>query len=369
MTDFVFQPMLTCIGNKRKLLDSIEAVVEKVKTSLGKTKLVIMDGFAGSTVVSRMFMSHASMLHTNDAEEYSVEMCKCFLQKPDEEAQLIIKDFIESMNQVAQKGPFVEGVVSKLYAPRDTENIRKGERCFYTRKNALIIDTMRKYIEDNVTENLRPYCLAPLLVKASIHTNTSGVFKGFHKANGIGCFGGAGRNALKRITRPIRVVMPVWYSGDTKVTCHHGDINRVLSDTKQEFDLIYLDPPYNQHPYGSNYFMLNVILENKEPKALSKVSGIPRDWRKSEYNYRSKAKKAMKDLLRQATAKSKYVLISYNDEGIITDEEWEVLLEPYQSERIEIEYDTFKGSRNLRDRNSKVIEIMYLVNYAGRSSS
>lgn len=35
-------------------------------------------------------------------------------------------------------------------------------------KDALIIDTLRKYINDIIN-----YCLVPLLNKASIHTNTT----------------------------------------------------------------------------------------------------------------------------------------------------------------------------------------------------
>ena len=68
----------------------------------------------------------------------------------------------------------------KYYAPKDTNNIQEGERCFYTRENALIIDTLREYI-DNFVSDLFPYCITPLLIQASIHVNTSGQFKGFLK--------------------------------------------------------------------------------------------------------------------------------------------------------------------------------------------
>ena len=51
-------------------------------------------------------------------------------------------------------------------------------------------------------------------------------------------------------------------------------------------DVAYLDPPYNQHPYGSNYFMLNLLASGREPAAeeLSQVSGIPKNWNRSHYN-------------------------------------------------------------------------------------
>ena len=42
------------------------------------------------------------------------------------------------------------------------------------------IDTIRKAI-DSVPESYKKFFLAPLLYEASVHTNTSGVFKGFYK--------------------------------------------------------------------------------------------------------------------------------------------------------------------------------------------
>ena len=66
-------------------------------------------------------------------------------------------------------------------------------------------------------------------------------------------------------------------------------------------------------------------------------------------------------LLENGLSKSTYLLISYNNEGIIGDEDWKVLFTPYKVKKYEITYDTYKGSRNLKDRSDKVIEIMYLV--------
>jgi len=94
---------------------------------------------------------------------------------------------------------------------------------------------------------------------------------------------------------------------------------------------------------------------------VSPVSGIPKNWNKSDYNSRKRAIKAMRELLEVCVAKCAYVLISYNNEGIITQTDWDALLAPYAVERRSVRYDTFKGSRNLKDRNDKVIENMFLV--------
>ena len=37
-------------------------------------------------------------------------------------------------------------------------------------------------------------------------------------------------------------------------------------------DLAYLDPPYNQHPYGSNYFMLVRLRDGREHRRLCEVA-------------------------------------------------------------------------------------------------
>ena len=69
----------------------------------------------------------------------------------------------------------------------------------------------------------------------------------------------------------------------------------------------------------------------------------------------------MKELLSQCVAKANYVLLSYNNEGIITVEDWILIFEPYQVKKKEILYDAYKGSRNLHKRDKKVIEIIYII--------
>ena len=365
MTDaFTNQSMLTCIGNKRKLIPHIYTIVDQLRIRLKKPKLAIMDAFTGSGVVIRGLIGLCDRVYTNDLEKYAHIMSRCFLETPSIENQVIIANHISFMNNLAESGPYkLDGPITHLYAPQKTDDIQVGERCFYTHENALIIDTLRQYIADIVEHELVPYLLAPLLIKASINANTAGVFKGFYKDGDVGCFGGKAKNALSRILKPIRVEIPIWTDVElAEVRCLHGNINQVMKDqVPMGLDVIYLDPPYNQHPYGSNYFMLNVIIDNLEPVALSRVSGIPTDWNKSDYNSRKSAIKAMRELLEDSLAKATYVVLSYNNEGIITDEDWTVIFEQYIVEKREIEYDTFKGSRNLQNRSDKVMEIMYII--------
>jgi adenine-specific DNA-methyltransferase len=360
---FVYQTMLTCIGNKRKLVPYIRKIIDDVRNILSKDKLNIVDGFAGSSVVSRELSYVADNLYTNDMELYSYLMAYCYLVTPTENQKERIVSHINTMNEIAESRAYYEGIICNLYAPKDSNSIKVGERCFYTRENALIIDTLRKYITENVEEDIVNYCLVPLLNKASINTNTAGVFKGFYKKGDIGWFGGKGENALSRIKKPIRLDVPIWNDANTNYRAFptNKDINMLVNELPSNIDIMYLDPPYNQHPYGSNYFMLNIIAKNEEPTQISNVSGIPTDWLKSNYNTHKTAVVSMKELMSSGLTKSTYLLISYNNEGIITASDWGILFEPYEVKKYEIKYDTYKGSRNLKERNDKVIEIMYLV--------
>ena len=350
--EFVLQPMITYIGNKRKL---VPWIIKTIQDEIG-CDLKILDAFAGSGVVSRALMSVCSELHTNDMEYYSYVLLRCFLETPTSEQMERISKHFDSI----LKFPAETGYISLHYSPKNTNEPLDGERCFYTRENAIIIDTFMKYIFQ-VEPDIRHYLLGPLLIKASINVNTAGVFRGFYKKDGIGHFGGVGENALERILAPIQLEMPIWSKSTCKTVCHNSDINElILSD--ETFDLIYLDPPYNEHPYGSNYFMLNVIALNQEPTNCSKISGIPKNWNKSVFNGRNSAHDSMVSLLENCLKKARYVLISYNNEGLVTD--WGSIFEGLNGvtvKKFEKEYDTYHGARNLSARNKTVVEIMYLI--------
>jgi len=358
---FESQCMLTCIGNKRKLVHHILKIIEN-DVLPDKPKLNIVDGFAGSGVVSRTLLNRADTIHINDLEQYSYTMNYCFFIKPMEEDIETIKYHINEMNKIAIEGPYKPGIICKHYAPKDSKNIKMGERCFYTRENALIIDSVREYIDKCVDKKLFNYCITPLLIKMSINTNTAGVFKGFYKdKTGIGKFGGSNGDALERIEKRIEFDYPIWSDSEYTAQVYNKNVNELIKELPDDIDVIYLDPPYNQHPYSSNYFMLNLIIKNIEPLKLSKVSGIPEDWNRSDYNYKHKAVTSMIELLKDSLTKSKYVLLSYNNEGIINTDDWVEILKDYKVDKKEIRYDTYKGSRNLKNRDNKVIEQMYLI--------
>lgn len=121
--DFVYQTMLTCIGNKRKLVKHIRNIVEEVKSILNKDKLNIVDGFSGSSVVSRELSYVSENIYSNDLELYAYLMSSCYLVNPSSEQKTRIENHIFEMNELASHGPYHTGIISKLYAPKNTKEM------------------------------------------------------------------------------------------------------------------------------------------------------------------------------------------------------------------------------------------------------
>lgn len=353
---YLTEQIITYLGNKRKLLDYIATEVELALKELGLEKGKICDLFSGSGIVARRLKQYASRLYANDLENYSYIINDCYLTNSEDFNE---KFYDELYAKIMAKEP-VEGIITNNYAPKDDNNIKEGERVFYTHNNAVIIDTIRTAI-DEVPESYKKFFIGPLLYEASVHANTSGVFKGFYKSKteNVGKFGGEGENALERILGSIELKKPIFSNYDCQVTLFREDAN-VLVKHLRGLDVTYIDPPYNQHPYGSNYFMLNTIIDNKIGHNISTVSGIPDDWNKSAYNKKNEALKTFEQLVNDID--SKYLIISYNNEGFISLDEMQNMLSKYgELTTKEIDYVAFRGSRNFKNRNKHTTEYLFIL--------
>ncbi len=356
---YLSEQIITYLGNKRALLSFIGAAADTVRSELRQDKLVTFDVFSGSGIVARFFKRFSSRLYANDLEPYSELENRCYLTNRGDVNEEELSSILADLKVRIEKN-LHGGFITGLYAPADERNIRPGERVFYTVRNAMYIDTARQEIE-KLPEDLRRFFLAPLLYGASVHSNTSGVFKGFYKDKaGLGQYGGAGRNALSRILGNIELRLPVFSDFECDCGIFRLDAALAAREIPEEVDLAYLDPPYNQHPYGSNYFMLNLILDYRRPVSVSPVSGIPDDWNHSPYNRRRDAKKALFDLV--AALRARYVLISYNSEGFVGYDEFvDYLSSLGRLSVMDKKYNTFRGCRNLGSRDAYVKEFLFLL--------
>ena len=358
--DYLSRQLITYIGNKRALLGQIGDAVQQVKRRLGKDHLRILDAFSGSGVVSRLMKAHAELLVSNDLEDYATVINRCYLRNRSTVDLARIARIVDELNEMVEQAALPKGFIEEMYAPRDEANITADDRVFYTVSNARRLDNYRRLIDDTPPE-VRDLLMASLLNKASVHANNAGVFKGFYKNRhtGIGQYGGTSSDALRRIKGRIELEPPILSRFECDYAVCQQDAN-ALARQLTDLDLAYIDPPYNQHPYGSNYFMLNLLLHYRRPTSISRVSGIPQDWQRSGYNVRAQSLPLLRDLL--TTLDAKFLLVSFSNEGFIKPVEMRDMLEQIgRVDALEIAYNAYRGSRNLRERAIQVTEQLFLV--------
>lgn len=379
---FVENNLIAYIGNKRRLLPLLISALREIE-SYGSTKVdrkgVFVDYFSGTGVVARLAKFLGFSVVANDWEHYSQIINQAFLLNDEN----VLKDFdneggiekvLEELNGLVKKRG--KGYIADYYCPSSSSlATTKQERMFYTKQNGILIDNIRHEIEvrygknkSNKIARKKNILLALLLVQCSKRSNTSGVFKAFHQG-----FGGRKGDALSRILHPVSLEKPVFTkSGGKRARVYQLDALQLSEKMKGEkAEIAYLDPPYNQHQYGSNYHLLNTIALNDKPaikksfwvdgKKVDK-GGIRKDWvlTKSSFCYRSSALRDFKLLVEKINAK--YLVVSYSTEGIIDFEE--ILKTLASKGRVAIVtqgYTRFRGGRQCNTTKKKNIEFVLIV--------
>jgi adenine-specific DNA-methyltransferase len=322
--DYVFSQLIPYIGNKRKLLGLIERAIQG--TLVDPKTATFLDAFSGSSVVARFAKQSGFAVTANDWEPYAHTLAQCFVelnQTPTFFGGRSYASILDELNAL----PPLEGWITTHLCPTDDTNFDIArDRMFYMRKNGLRLDaiceTITAWLAQGSLDPLqRAAILGPLLYQACWLSNTSGVFKGFH--NG---WGGQTGTALYRIQADLRLEAAIFHDNGRENTAARFDAAELaLSSQEQKpFDIAYLDPPYNQHPYGANYHVLNTITLWDKPDLPPKITGhgdksaIRRDWRterRSAYNHQSKAPNAYRHLVSNLNAR--FLLTSYSTDGFI----------------------------------------------------
>jgi adenine-specific DNA-methyltransferase len=320
---YVFHQLIPYIGNKRKLLGLITQAISQTSVTPPAT---FLDLFAGSGVVSRMAKKIGFHVLANDWEPYAQVINGCYIaanQSPPFSALGGYDSAIATLNALP---PQEDWITRHLCPASDDHYDIHSDRLFYTRANGMKLDAVRLQIErwrqQRVISVQEERCLlAPLLYQACYVSNTSGVFKGFH--NG---WGGQTGTALYRILSHLTLSPAIFCDNGQANTVFQQDaltLAQTLRRERTSVDIAYLDPPYNQHPYGSNYHVLNTLTLWDKPGLTEKIQGrnkaaIREDWRtmrRSAYNHSAQAERAYADLIESLDAR--FILTSYSTDGLI----------------------------------------------------
>ncbi|MDX9690232.1 MAG: DNA methyltransferase [Proteobacteria bacterium] len=326
--EYLFHQLIPYIGNKRKLLGLIERTLN-ASDATPETHSFI-DLFAGTGVVSRMAKQKGFTVLANDWEPYSEVLNRCYIET--DKAPLFFgkesyHDIIQRLNDLPDR----EDWVTQHLCPIDDAKLdHEKDRLFYMRKNGRRIDAIRHQIDvwdqaGDLSVQQRACLLAPLLYQCCYNANTSGVFKGFHRG-----WGGQTGTALYRIMGDVVLRPALFHQNAHRSTVTRMDAFNLAKKLKEHHAdkkaFVYLDPPYNQHPYGSNYHVLNSVTLWDKPSLPERITGrgdkaaIRTDWRegrRSAYNYRHQATEAYRKLLQHLKDNAAWVATSYSTDGTI----------------------------------------------------
>ena len=345
--------LLTYLGNKRRLLPLVWRGLHAAGQDGGPLQ-TLADPFTGSGVVARMGRLAGLSVTAGDIEDYTGPGSRAFLELDPRRADELLAPgggyaaVLEHLNQLRQPRNPDGAYFARHYAPADTAHADPDrERMFYTRENALRLDAMLEEIHGSYRGHARDLLLAGVLVKMSIHNNTSGVMKGFHRG-----WGGRGGDALNRIMAPIELEpLPL-------ITGAQGRAFVCAADQLPGprggggYDVAYLDPPYTTHQYGANYHLLTSAVRHDfwdpGPVRRGRRAGIRSDHYRSEHCRRggTHARDALARVLESIAAR--VVLVSYNDDGILAPPEMVQLLAGDGSCRVELleqDYHAFRGGK------------------------
>jgi adenine-specific DNA-methyltransferase len=313
------------IGSKYKLKNWIFEEIEK-RTDNTYTKFA--DLFAGSCIMTHDALERKYDCFSNDLETYSYVVANGLKCNFTPAVQSIVNDINNS------DGTLV-GFVTNTYSPR-------AKRLFFTEENAMRIDYIRNEIEtikSTIHEDVYYFLLASLITSADAVKNTSVVY-------------GAYLKKVKKIARAPLVFKPIHTrNSDVNLITSCNDATKLTIVT----DVAYIDPPYNNRQYGSNYFILNQIINPRT--AGGGVTGIS-EYNKSSFCYKKEAADAFCALLNNV--KARMFVISYNSESLISKNDMIMLLSKYgRCEVVEREYKRFKAQQETASNN--VVEFLFFV--------
>lgn len=331
------------IGGKSLLLNNIQSVIDKCENIN-----TITDLFSGSGAVGSFLKNEGYSVISNDSLYFPYVIAKGTIgihKKPSFD-KLNINNPIEFLNNLEIKN--TEFFIKDCFIYQNYSPNINCQRMYFQNKNALKIDIIRLQIEkwkqyDLLTEDEYYYLLSSLLLAIPYVANITGTFGAYLKYWDKRTF-----NDLKLENHKIIDGQPC--------QCFCGDYTKVLD---METDLLYADPPYNSREYLPNYHILETVARYDYP-VIKGVTGL-REYSKEKSVFCKKAtvKNAFETLLKNA--KSRYIIISYNNEGLIPTEELTKLCQEYSTNFQLFQYDYRRYKNKIPNNNEGLKEQLYFL--------
>jgi adenine-specific DNA-methyltransferase len=306
--------MIKYIGSKRLLIETITQMVDECEGVES-----VLDLFSGTSRVGQALKRKGLRVAANDYTAYAHTLARCYIEADGERYQADAQRLLTELSALPGKpGYFTETfcVRSRYVHPKN------GER----------VDAIRERIAElDVDPLLESILLVSLMEATDRVDSTTGVQMAFLK------------QWAARAHKELELRLPVLIPGVGRA--HRGDAIAFAESGRAEADLVYLDPPYNQHAYLGNYHVWESLVTWDKPEVYGiACKRVDCKERKSPFNSKRKIHDAMARVV--AHLRAKYILVSFNNEGFISREEMVELLESRgEVEVVERPFERYVGAK------------------------
>ncbi len=308
--------MIKYLGSKRKLVPHILEQIEAIPDITS-----VCDLFTGTTRVAQACKRAGMHVIANDLASYSAVLAEAFIATDADEIDVDrMKDLLDHLNTL----PGESGYITRTFCE---------EARYFHPRNGERIDAIRAEIDRlELTEAERSVLLTSLLLAADKIDSTTGLQMAYLK------------QWAPRAHNNLHLRMPALLSGSGEA--HQGDaIAFARSGGTRDVDLTYIDPPYNQHSYAGNYHVWETLVRNDEPENYGiarkrvDVRGVRNPW-----NSKPRFRSTLMSLL--TAVESRYMLMSFSNEGFVPTGELEMLLGEFGCvTRVDIDFQRYIGAR------------------------
>jgi len=325
------------IGNKEKIVKEIENVInDNIKDKI----VSFCDLFSGTGIVGHHFRSKYKII-SNDILHSAHVLSHAYLNSEDNIFENLNFDPIKLLNELNG----LSGFFHRNFSPKSPV-----KRMYFSEVNAMKIDAIRTQIESwkiskTINYNQYMYLLASLLESISLRANIAGVYGSFLKH--------WDSRALKNIE--LKKLELSNKSAYENVVFNENSINLIKNLSG---DILYLDPPYTKNDYSVQYHLLETLIIYDNPVIVGKT-GTRKDKVISEFSKKNTAEMNLEKIISESNFK--YILLSYNNNGLMSLDFVETLLKKHSSffyKKI-IKHSNYTNKKSLRNKEN--LEIIYLI--------
>lgn len=295
--------MIKYLGSKRALLDGLVAAVQKELPNGG----LVADLFSGTARVGHALKAVGYQIISNDHNAYAQVLATCHVQADLDEMEAPCRKLISALSEL----PDVDGWFTQSFC-RDSR--------FFQPQNGMRVDAIREAIAEMELEpTMEAVMLTSLMEAADRVDSTTGLQMAYLKK--------WAPRSHKQLEMRVPLMQPSTADGPS-VALGLEAVEAARSPLVAQADLVYLDPPYNQHSYLGNYHVWESLVRWDKPELYGVAcKRIDCRERKSGFNSKPQFRTSMHQLL--SAIEAPRILVSFSDEGFIDRNRMEELLSEF----------------------------------------